>query len=294
MSNTATVYVELLDENVDVWRPVQAEHVGGDLCWLRTRNRRDPDAHRSADVSFFSNLLAPEERREHPLQNEGRNLSVRPSSEGESQSPTLLNPPRDAFPHSTSPECWRQGRPGARLGRFTVFSRSYSFQPVSLRSKALRERAGGPMRVGALFALLAAVCMMLGLMRWPSVHWELALAWGTAGNSERLVLAAVFDGLNRYLGNFVGEFLGELSFSVFFVLSGVGLLRCQRAPGWLGWWGMTTGALGLVGMWRNVTPAVDAIAAVNNYLLPAWMIGFGIWLIRASRTQRESVVPSAR
>ena len=32
-------------------------------------------------------------------------------------------------------------------------------------------------------------------------------------------LAAVFDGLNRYLANF-GEFLGELGFSVFFVLSG--------------------------------------------------------------------------
>ena len=91
--------------------------------------------------------------------------------------------------------------------------------------EALRERAAGPMRVGVLFALLAAVSMVLGLMRWPSVHWELARAWGAAAEGERLVLAAVFDGLNRYLGNFVGEFLGELSFSVFFVLSGVGLLR---------------------------------------------------------------------
>ena len=81
------------------------------------------------------------------------------------------------------------------------------------------------MRVGMLFAFLAAVSMMLGLMRWPSVHWELARAWGAAAEGDRLVLAAVFDGLNRYLGNFIGEFLGELSFSVFFVLSGVGLSR---------------------------------------------------------------------
>ena len=152
--------------------------------------------------------------------------------------------------------------------------------------EALRERAAGPMRVGALFAFLAAVSMMLGLMRWPSVHWELARAWGAAAEGERLVLAAVFDGLNRYLGNFVGEFLGELSFSVFFVLSGVGLLRHERAPRWLGWWGMATGVLGLIGMWRNVTPAVDAVAAANNYLLPAWMIGFGVWLVIASRTKR--------
>jgi hypothetical protein len=160
------------------------------------------------------------------------------------------------------------------------------FIPAGIAAfEALRARAAGPMRVAALFALLAAVCMMLGLMRWPSVHWELALAWARAADGERLVLAAVFDGLNRYLGNFVGEFVGELSFSLFFVLSGVSLLRSQRAPGWLGWWGIATGVLGLIGMWRNVTPAVDAIAAVNNYLLPAWMIGFGVWLIRASRTQ---------
>jgi hypothetical protein len=144
--------------------------------------------------------------------------------------------------------------------------------------EALRDRAAGPMRVAALFAMLAAVSMVIGLMRWPSVHWELARAWDAAGDGERAVLAAVFDGLNRYLGNFIGEFLGEFSFSVFFVLSGVGLLRHQRAPGWLAWWGILTGILGLIGMWRNVTPVVDPVAAANNYLLPAWMIGFGSWL----------------
>ena len=149
--------------------------------------------------------------------------------------------------------------------------------------EALRERAVGPMRIGVLFALLAAASMMLGLMRWPSVHWELARAWMTAAESDRLVLAALFDGFNRYLGNFIGEFLGETSFSIFFVLAGVGLLRSRQAPAWLGWWGITTGVLGLIGMWRNVTPAVALVAAANNYLLPAWMIGFGAWLVIASR-----------
>jgi hypothetical protein len=96
--------------------------------------------------------------------------------------------------------------------------------------EALRERAAGPLRVGALFAFLAAISMMLGLMRWPSVHWELALAWGAASNGERLVLTAVFDGLNRYLGNFIGEFLGEFSFSIFFVLSGLARKLVTRFP----------------------------------------------------------------
>jgi hypothetical protein len=43
MSNTVTVYVELLGETVDVWRPVQAEHVGGDLYRL-TGEQPDDEA----------------------------------------------------------------------------------------------------------------------------------------------------------------------------------------------------------------------------------------------------------
>jgi hypothetical protein len=29
--------------------------------------------------------------------------------------------------------------------------------------------------------------------------------------------------------------------------------------------------------------AVSVVAAANNYLLPAWMIGFGVWLVNDSR-----------
>ena len=35
-----------------------------------------------------------------------------------------------------------------------------------------------------------------------------------------------------------------------------------------------------------MTLAVDVVAAANNYLLPAWMIGFGVWLVITSRTER--------
>jgi hypothetical protein len=152
--------------------------------------------------------------------------------------------------------------------------------------EALRNRARGPMRLAMLFALTAAISMMIGLMRWPSIHWELAQAWVSSGPSERAVLAATFDGLNRYLGNFIGEFLGELSFSLFFILVGVGLLRRAETRRWLGWSSVATGTLGMIGMWRNVTPAVALVADVNNYLLPLWMLLFGGWLIWLSRTAR--------
>jgi hypothetical protein len=162
------------------------------------------------------------------------------------------------------------------------------FLPAGVATfEALRERAAGVARLGMLFALVAAVSMMLGLMRWPSIHWELAGAWGTATADQQAVYTTIFDGLNRYLGNYIGEFLGELAFNMFFLLAGIGLTRHPRAPRWLAWWGIVTGVLGLVGMWRNVTAAVGPVADANNYLLPAWMIGRGIWLAITGRRMRR-------
>jgi hypothetical protein len=146
--------------------------------------------------------------------------------------------------------------------------------------EALARARPGPMRLALLFAVVAALAMMLGLMRWPSVHWHLALAFEHAAPPEQAVLAAVFDGLNTYLGNYIGEFLGELSFSTFFLLTSIVWLQSLHAHQWIGWLGVGTAALGLIGMFRNVTAAVAAIAALNNYLLPAFMIILGVALVR--------------
>jgi len=146
---------------------------------------------------------------------------------------------------------------------------------------ALRDVREGSMRVAMQFALVAAVSMMLGLLRWPSIHWDLAQAYAAGGEADRAVIGATFAGLNSFLGNYVGEFLGELSFSLFFLLSGLAMLaREARFPRWVGYLGVFTAVAGLIGMFRNVTDVVDPIAAVNNYLLPLWMIVFGVYLVR--------------
>jgi hypothetical protein len=149
--------------------------------------------------------------------------------------------------------------------------------------EALRTRSEGGMRLALLFAGLASVSMMLGLFRWPSIHWELARAYDGAAPAERATIAVLFDGLNLYLGSFIGEFLGELSFSAFFLLSAAAMLRTPAFPRWIGWWGAATAVLGLAGMFRNVTNVVAPVAELNNYLLPLWMIGFGVALLRYGR-----------
>lgn len=161
----------------------------------------------------------------------------------------------------------------------------YAFLPLLLipagvgAYAALRASAPNAMRAALAFSVISAVSMLLGLARWPSVHWELARAYTTATPDARVAIEAVFSGLNAYLGNFIGEFLGELSLNVFFLLSAVALVRSGRT--WVGYGGLTVGAMGLLAAFRNVTPAVALIADINNYVLPFWLIVMGVVLHRA-------------
>ena len=160
----------------------------------------------------------------------------------------------------------------------------YAFLPLLLipaavgAYAALRDSAPSAMRAALAFGVISAVSMLLGLARWPSVHWELARAYPTASPDARLGIDAVFSGLNVYLGNFIGEFLGELSLNAFFILSGVAMVRAGRK--WVGYCGLAVGAIGLIAAFRNVTPAVGLIADANNYVLPLWLIALGVTLLR--------------
>ena len=136
------------------------------------------------------------------------------------------------------------------------------------------------MRTAMLFALVSSLAMMAGLMRWPSLHWELAQTWAAAP-SARPALEAVFNGANRYLGNYIGEFLGELAINVFFLLSALAMLKSDSGfPKWIAYFGLVATLGGGFAMFRNAVPAVMPVSDVNNYLLPIWMITFGVALIR--------------
>ena len=168
----------------------------------------------------------------------------------------------------------------------------YAFLPLLLipagvgTYAALRTSAPSTMRAALTFSVISAVSMLLGLARWPSVHWELARAYETASPDARVAIDAVFRGLNVYLGNFIGEFLGELSLNAFFILSAVAFIRAGHK--WVGYGGLSVGGIGLIAAFRNVTPAVGLIADANNYVLPFWLIAMGVVVLR-----RRAVSPNA-
>ena len=119
--------------------------------------------------------------------------------------------------------------------------------------EALAPLRRGAMRLALQFAVVAALSMMLGLMRWPSVHWHLALAFERAAPPEQ---------------------------AVFFLLTSIVWLQSEQPSRWIGWLGLVTAVFGFVGMLRNIVPSVAPVAALNNYLLPVFMIVLGVALAR--------------
>ncbi|HLA72772.1 MAG TPA: DUF4386 family protein [Steroidobacteraceae bacterium] len=160
----------------------------------------------------------------------------------------------------------------------------YAFLPLLLVPGALAATLAlpsstGSMTLALIFACLGSLAMCLGLMRWPSVHWALAGAYAESADEGRRSISATFKGLNLYLGNYIGEFLGEICLGGFFLLSGFALLDETRFPGWVGRCGIVFGVLFILGAFRNVTPRVQWISSLNNVLLPLWMIVLGGALI---------------
>ena len=164
----------------------------------------------------------------------------------------------------------------------------YAFLPLLLVPGAVGAyfacpSSRGRMTLALVAASLGSLAMCLGLMRWPSIHWALADAYAQSGVEAKGSLAAVFLGLNVYLGNYIGEFLGEVCLAFFFLLAGLSLLNEKQFPKWLGWCGVAFAFLFVLGAFRNVTPAVQPVADVNNALLPLWMVVLGVSLVWHSR-----------
>lgn len=163
----------------------------------------------------------------------------------------------------------------------------YALIPLLLLPTAIGVYAAGrhaaPLTAKAalILAVMSAAAMMTGLLRWSSLHWQLALAYPDASPAAREAISAVFAASNSYLGNFIGEFLGELFLNSFFLCAAIVLTRAAgSARRWLLVAGASASLLGGLAMLRNVAGWVEPIAALNNVVLPIWMLVLGVALVR--------------
>jgi hypothetical protein len=151
--------------------------------------------------------------------------------------------------------------------------------------QALKQESEGSIRIGMHLMIVSSVSMMLGLMRWPSIHWQLGVAFEQATTSQQEVISVIFQGLNVYLGNYVGEFLGEMCANTFFIIVGYAMVKSPRFPRWMGYLGIAVGGLQFVAMFRNVFSIANTVQDMINllFLFPLWLIVLGIGLIRSCR-----------
>ena len=147
---------------------------------------------------------------------------------------------------------------------------------------ALRAVAPSLSRSALVASVITAFSMLLGLARWSTIHWELAQSYAVASDESRIAINAIFAGFNAYLGNFIGEFVGELGLNAFFLLTSIAFMYAGRRL--VGYAGIVVGVLGIAGAFRNVTPVVQIIADANNSLLPVWLVVLGIVLMRYGRS----------
>ncbi len=165
----------------------------------------------------------------------------------------------------------------------------YAFLPLILIPAALgtyaylKNKNNSLAIAGLIFATVAALANMLGLMRWPSIHWTLAQKFTPATVEQQATIDAVFQGLNVYLGNYIGEFLGELTMNLWFLTIGLVLIKVKGKLKYFAYLAIITAVLGFIGGFRNITSIVSLAAEINNYLLPAFLIVLGIFLLRVKK-----------
>jgi hypothetical protein len=178
------------------------------------------------------------------------------------------------------------GGPSLRAVWFLYAALPLGILAAGLASAPVLARGGQWLRtVGVASAVTAGAAMSVGLLRWPTLEWSLALKW-VDDPFDREAFAAAFDRSNLILGNIVGEFIGELALASWFFALAIAHRRDGRTI--IGTLGTLAGLLLAVAAFRNVTTLVAPVAALNNVTLPLWLLALGVILFRAGRPAARS------
>lgn len=146
---------------------------------------------------------------------------------------------------------------------------------------AFRDIDEADLRISILFATLASFSLSLCLMRWPTFNWYLARFYEQAGSAQPGV-AAIFHGLDDYLGLFIGNIFSKVCASVWFLIVSFAMLRSRTVPQWIGYLGIIATIYLLITLLEPFSILPAGIINFLNVLSPLeflWMMMFGITLL---------------
>lgn len=157
---------------------------------------------------------------------------------------------------------------------------------------------GAATAIGALSGLLQAV----GLMRWVFVVPILANLQTNPATDEatRAAVSVAYQMVHQYGGVVIGEQLGQLLLVGWTVGLAVAMVRSPLFKPWLGWFGLLTAPLLLLGqseLLATVIPGLPVIETtpIGFILWEVWLLVVGVTLVRVPqrRLAKVAIAPAA-
>lgn len=174
------------------------------------------------------------------------------------------------------------------------------FIPASaLLQKSLSRPDTLYLGTATLMGVLSGVLQAIGLMRWVFVVPVLARLYvdPTATDATRAAVAVAYQAVHQYGGVVIGEQLGQLLLVGWTIGVGVAMLRSPLVKPWLGWMGLATVPLWLLGqseLLATVIPNLPALetAPIAFMLWEIWLLVIGVSLLRVPlrRTNGKTAV----
>lgn len=163
---------------------------------------------------------------------------------------------------------------------------AYALLPLTLVAAALLAHESlavlGPRaRLFTAAGVGAGLAMAVGLLRWSTLQLALGIHWEGADPAGRVAIEAISDGVNRLLGNGLGEVVGEVLLGVWLMGAGLAVDRGDRAGRAVSVATRVLGGAMILGVARFVSPALEVVTELTNVALPMGLIALGLsWATR--------------
>jgi hypothetical protein len=171
------------------------------------------------------------------------------------------------------------------LGYSSYFVSALLLAPIALLLTYLGRagRAQATLLVAAGLGVLASFAKLLGISRWLVMMPLLGQAYvdPSASEAARTAIGVTYDAFNNYAGG-VGEIVGVSLLSGLWTLlvSSVLLREGSLAPRWMGWLGLISGVLLLVGVAGAFGVDLGPILIIQGLAWQLWLLILGILLLR--------------